>query len=123
MMRILARAFIAGLILAGILAACSSDNRVPLATSQPDVVGCPLARASGTLVTDAESGTAIVVGTERRPVIWPYGFSARKAASVVEVLDAEGDVVARTGESVGLSGGLITGDTRWTTCGPPVERH
>jgi hypothetical protein len=73
-------------------------------------------------VADLGSGTAIVVGAERTPVIWPFGYTARDASGTVEVVDDHGAVVARTGESVRLGGGGVTGDGRWSTCGPPLER-
>ena len=126
-----ARAGLAAL-LALAVAACSgsaaprslSPDAIALATSRAGLfnTGCPAARLDGTLVADPETGTAVDSRVGRKPVIWPFGFTARAAAGMVEVLDPAGKVVARTGERVGLSGGEITSDGRWSTCGPPLER-
>jgi hypothetical protein len=115
---------IAAVILAA-LGACSSPDAVTLATSRAGafVSGCPAARIDGVLLIDEGAGTAIVAGEDLYGVIWPSGFSGHRSAGVIEVLDEDGHVVARTGESVALSGGMITGDRRWSTCGPPLERH
>lgn len=120
---------VAALAIATILTGCSAaptqQGALALATSKAGMfdMGCPAARLDGTLVADAGSGTAVLVGDELKPVIWPFGFTARDDAGVIEVVDASGNVVARTGEVVALSGGEITSDGRWSTCGPPFERH
>jgi hypothetical protein len=101
------------------------DADAPLATSSPGrfLNGCPAARLDGLLVADARSGTAVEVGIERKPIIWPFGYSGHRTSSgVVEVRDLIGVVVARTGEDVALGGGEITNDGRWSTCGPPLDR-
>jgi hypothetical protein len=84
---------------------------------------CPAARLEGLLVADAGSGTAVELGPERKPIIWPFGYTGHKtAAGVVEVRDVTGAVVARTGEHVALSGGEVSNDGRWSTCGSPLDR-
>ena len=42
-------------------------------------------------------------GTNYSPV-WPYGYSYKRGAGGVEVVDASGEVVARVGERVGVGG-------------------
>jgi hypothetical protein len=116
-----------GLIVAAVLAvlsACSSLDSMTLATSRAGMFtnGCPAARIDGVLLVDGGAGTAIVSGGERYGVVWPYGFSGHRSGDVVEVLDGSGRVVARTGETVALGGGIL-GEGRWFTCGPPLERH
>ena len=97
----------------------------PLATSSPGafVRGCPAALLEGLLVADAGSGTAVEVGLEKMPVVWPFGYTGHRTTDGgVEVRDVIGAVIARTGEHVSLSGGMITADGRWSTCGPPLAR-
>ena len=51
-------------------------------------------------------------------IIWPPGFTPRTSGEVIEVLNAEGQVVARTGAQVSFGGGQIdkdTGDCRGPT--------
>lgn len=51
-------------------------------------------------------------------IIWPPGFTPRARGEVIEVLNAEGQVVARTGAQVSFGGGGIdkdTGDCRGPT--------
>ena len=68
--------------------------------------------ADGTLLADAEFGTAFT--WTRSPgshaiVVWPVGFTARQAGSEVAVVAPTGEVVATTGRSYRLPGGAITG--------------
>lgn len=102
-----------------------ASGQVRLATSARGAfdVGCPMALIEGELIADADAGTAIHGASGTPQVIWPFGFVVREADARVEVLDAGGSVVATTGETVKLGGGMITADHRWSTCGPPLERH
>jgi hypothetical protein len=54
---------------------------------------------TGVLVVDPENGTSF----NGRPVIWPTGYTARRAGIEVEVLDARGNVKATTGRSYYIS--------------------
>ena len=116
------------LVLAAVAACVGAriiDADTALATSSPGkfLTSCPAARLDGLLVADSGSGTAVEVGSERKPIIWPFGYTAhRTSAGVVEVRDLIGVVVARTGENVALGGGEVTNDGRWSTCGPPFDR-
>jgi hypothetical protein len=72
-------------------------------------------RVTGLLISDAEHGTAIkvervedtwgrnlpAVGTVA-PVMWPTGYTGRRAGSELEVLNEAGDVVATTGKRYDL---------------------
>jgi len=63
----------------------------------------------GLLVVDEKYGTAIdspQAGVAPMPVMWPLGFTGRRAGSEVEVLDPTGDVVATTGRNYRLDGGF-----------------
>ena len=94
--------------------------------------GCYLNFAVGRLLVDPVAGTAIEqisphgggIGIESAhvtPVMWPTGFTGRRSGSEVEVLDRQGQVVARTGSNWRLQGGY-EGDY-WLTCAmiPPME--
>ena len=99
----LTRRRLAGLAaLALTLAACGSP--VALRT---DADVCHTSGIDGDLVPDAEAGTAIIDTQygHRYPVAWPRGYSARSSLFGVEVVNAQGEVVARTGTQVSLMGG------------------
>ena len=72
----------------------------------------------GTLVPNAETGTAIVEdpasGGRTVPVRWPAGFSARRVDGVIEVLNQDGTVIARTGGHYRFEGGY--GEGGWRGC-------
>ena len=55
--------------------------------------------ATAPLVVDLQHGTSFA----GRPVMWPIGFTARRAGAEVEVLDAEGNVRATTGRIYHIS--------------------
>ena len=68
-------------------------ERVPLLTSGTppwQVVGCADSVVEGLLVAD--------------PMIWPWGFTARRVGSEVQVLDPLGRVKATTGTTYVVSG-------------------
>ena len=83
--------------------------RVPLLTNPvpPSSVGealsCTLNMTSGPFVADPESGTRI----NGQVVEWPWGFTARRVGSEVQVLGWFGNVVATTGRTY-----LLYGDPR-----------
>lgn len=75
------------------------------------------ARTIGTLVSDDQWGLALLGpdGTVRK-VLWPYGFSARQAATGRVLLDASGEVVLAEGNLVELGGGEIDAGRAWIAC-------
>lgn len=91
-------------------------ERVQLVTGVPTVeqgnsgqTGCFLWHVDGRLIFDPSFGTGILsdtVGTV--PVAWRPGFTARRAGAEVEVLDANGNVVAITGQRFSIEGGFVT---------------
>jgi acyl dehydratase len=101
------------LVLAAALAVVSYGTPTPIKTgslypdASPGMVGCYTSGASGELVEDPAAGTAIVDGFshQRAPVTWPTTWSARRTLLGVEVIDERGQIVARTGTYVNLSGG------------------
>lgn len=68
-----------------------------------------LAELSGVLRGDS-SGCIYVDGRQGQGqlVVWPKGFSAQLKGDQVEVLDAEGVVVAKTGSAINAGGGSIS---------------
>ena len=93
--------------------------------------GCFLAEGGGLLVFDPSYGTAIIGegGTVdgRTIVAWRPGYTARANGSEFDVLDAQGRVVATTGQRYLLHGGYVdAGDVGrsdlevvWWTCEDP----
>jgi len=80
------------LLVAAVLAT-GCGERVELLTAD---LACYLggeAPRTAELVADAEQGTTFT----GLPVVWPTGFTGRRAGSEVEVLDAGGNVRATTG--------------------------
>jgi len=84
------------------------------------MVGCYTNFALGELVDDPASGTAIVENDRRTPVMWPAGYTGRRSVWDVEVADASGHVVARTGTRVQIEGGYTGG--AFLACGYVLSR-
>jgi hypothetical protein len=53
-------------------------------------------------------------------VIWPYGYTWRRYALGIEVLDHNDRVVARTGQIITLRGGSIPAEALSNICSSPV---
>ena len=106
-------------------------GQVPLLTGEGygGQGGCYLNFFVDTLVVDPTNGTAIIekytVGGQPRsrvlPIMWPTGYTARRSGSEVEVLNASGRVMARTGGRYRIQGGYE--GAVWRTCAmmPPME--
>jgi hypothetical protein len=103
-------------VLTAAVAGCGAGEPVALLTGgQP---GCYVANTTGMLIVDAQAGTAIVsedMGQTTAAVRWPPGFTGRTSGDQVEVLDATGRVVARTGQRYELLGGYNE-DGTWDAC-------
>ena len=84
------------------------------------MVGCYTNFALGQLELDSAHGTAIVANGRRTPVMWPDGYTGRQSVWDVEVADASGHVVARTGMRVQIEGGY-TG-AAFFACGYVLSR-
>lgn len=93
---------------------------VPVPTSPPNPNGlCHQALLGGVLVRDPETGFAVQQDESRTAIRWPNGYVAREGPDGLELLDADGRVVAREGDAVRLGGGG-DGDTFWTCSSPEV---
>ena len=77
------------------------------------------ALAGGTIVDDPRWGVALAQddGT-RLQVVWPAGYVARRTDGMLELVDADGDAVARAGDRVTVAGGMALGEA-WWACGAP----
>ena len=89
---------------------------VQLKTAPARVDACDLALTSGRLVTSAQSGLALVNSTGHvTEVLWPFGYSARRGVSGVELVDDGGKAVAKEGDFIQVTGGLGANDV-WAAC-------
>ncbi len=88
-----------------------NDELVAIPTSEP-LVGpggtpppCPAALLVGTLVAHETWGIAVesAADSQVQMVWWPHGWSARRDGERVELLDEDGQVVAREGDQVEIA--------------------
>ena len=85
-------------ILGVVLAGCGS---VQLRTASAPVSACEDALASGRLVANAQSGLALQASDGSIvPLLWPYGYAARRGVTGIELLDNGGAVLAREGDFI-----------------------
>lgn len=119
-----------GLLLAGVIAACSTagpaqPSPAPSATPAPFTIraaaqapqACMDALLGGKLTKNQLSGLGVTSADgATTPVEWPFRYSARNNAGVVELLDETGKVVAREGDAITLGGGF--GNLVWHACAP-----
>ena len=110
------------LVLAAIgVAGCGTTAPTPavqfiqLLTAPGPPFPCPASLINGELVVDSAAGTAILSDGERFRVRWPPGYVGRLLGDQIEVLDANGIVVAVTGRRMELGGGASAPGI-WLTC-------
>ena len=84
--------------------ASTGDTICPLARLVPVTVG----HLDGRLVFRTALGDEL-------PLVWPHGYSARLVDGVGELLDANGSIVARDGDTLSGIGG---GGDPFTICSP-----
>lgn len=100
---------------------------VPIPTSEPLVEPggtpppCPASLLVGTLVAHDTWGIAVETDTDSEVQMawWPHGWSARRDGDGLELLDEDGQVVAREGDQVEIGGGERP-DGSWWACGGDV---
>jgi hypothetical protein len=80
---------------------------------------CPAASVTGQLVADPTWGLALRGTSGTRGVVWGYGYSARRDAGKVVLLDPSGNTIAKEGDSVRL-GGNVGADGAAHPCDPLV---
>jgi len=81
------------------------------------IVGCYLSPIHGELALDATGGMTFDAPDGTWPVVWPFGYTARRAGAQVAVRNALGEVVARTGEPVELWVGPPRDRGEYVVCG------
>jgi hypothetical protein len=97
------------------LAACGSD-----ATGTP--VGCPTNLIEGVLEPLGMPGSiGIMDGTRHLVIVWTNGYRSAVVDAGVAVLSPSGEVVARAGDTVEVTGGEVR-PGEWLACGPPRPR-
>jgi hypothetical protein len=107
----------------GLLAVAVAGCEVSLRTASPAGPNdaCALALIGGVLVPNQASGlglrdaTGIVHG-----VVWPRGYSARREWSGITLLDRNGVVVAREGDSIQMTGGWGVEDLAYPCSDPKL---
>jgi hypothetical protein len=79
---------------------------VHLRTAPAAVNVCDDALGSGRLVANAQTGLAFSDATgATMPILWPFGYSARREGSGIALLDETGKVLAHEGDFVQAGGG------------------
>lgn len=73
------------------------------------------ATIEGTLDDNASWLITGSMATDGRHVVWPNGYAARQTSAGLELLNADGAVVARVGDRVRVAGSEGT-DGRWFAC-------
>ena len=73
--------------------------------TQPPLTVCAAARVVGVLIADHTYGLGLVNGPYAMGVIWPNGYTARRGDDgIVELIDGQGHLVAREGDTIEASG-------------------
>jgi hypothetical protein len=94
---------------------------VSLRTAAAAVDACDLGLGGGTLVASAQSGLALGSGTGRvTEVMWPFGYTARRGTSGIELIGQKGEVLAREGDFVQVGGGM-SNDGVFQVCDGSVQ--
>lgn len=84
----------------------AAGSPITIATGSGGGAGSKLALLEGVLGGSASAGNAclwIAVGSLKRPVVWPHGWSAR--LDPLRLVDDHGHVVAAVGDRLSLGGG------------------
>lgn len=80
---------------------------ITLLTESRPSRACDDSLLTGRLIPDSDSGLAVQASTgEITKVMWPFGYSARYVDDRIELLDADGSVVATEGDTMQMGGGL-----------------
>lgn len=106
------RSWVCSLVLIGAVSACTttiSPSPLPLLTQASPATICMFGRFGGTLAVDPVSGLGLVDSGRVIHVRWPFGYAARADGGSVLLIDAKGQVLARTGDQVAIGGGYVDG--------------
>lgn len=78
---------------------------------------CRLALGGGELARHPDSGLGVKNGFgDLRPIVWPFGYTARQDGDGAVLVDRAGDIVAWEGDLVQFGGGLNV-DGVFAACG------
>jgi hypothetical protein len=112
------------LLTAWIVASCAApaDGPVTIATERSAIRVCPAARIGGRLVGDTEWGLALENAGNRSGAIWPHGYSARRIAGIVHLVDAQGNDIAHEGDLIHAGGSSDDDGTARVCFGITVEQ-
>ena len=105
-------------ILAGVLV---GGCTVSLRTRTEPAGACPLMAIGGVLRTDFNWGLGVEGGGKLFGVVWPYGYTARRDADGVALVDRDGRRIAKEGDSI-MMAGTIGSDGVLHPCDPPDLR-
>lgn len=101
---------------AGLVAMLFAGCSVTIRTEERPAEACHAHPLRGTLVADEEHGVGLLIEGTVWEVVWPPGYSARRALGGVVLLGA--DVVAHEGDEIVSAGtGLASGDGLAHPCG------
>jgi len=84
------------------VAGCTASLR----TAPPAADGCDQALIRGQLLPSAQSGLALRAGDGGVvEVLWPFGYTARRGVSGIELVGRKGEALAREGHVIEAAGG------------------
>jgi hypothetical protein len=113
---------VALIVLSAALAGCAVSLRTAPAPAPGATDECLLARISGVLAEDADSGLGLLGTTGAvRGVVWPFGFSARRELSGIVLFDRAGRIVGHEGDNIQMTGGYGNGDVAYPCYEPHLE--
>lgn len=109
-------------VLAVALAGCTVSLRTAPGPPPGPIVECNLALIGGVLVQEAESGLGLRGRDGNvRGVVWPFGYSAGREFLSVVLIDRAGQIVAREGDRVEMTGGYGNGDIAYPCADPHLQ--
>lgn len=109
-------------VLAVALAGCTVSLRTAPDPPPGPIVECNLALISGVLIQEAASGLGLRDGAGNvRGVVWPFGYSAGREFLHVVLIDRAGQIVAREGDRVEMTGGYGNGDIAYPCSDPHLK--
>ena len=107
------------------IAVIAVPTQEPRPAFEPEPQACPMALLEGRLVRHPEFGVGVQGDPDFPPAIavWPHGWTARDVDGIRELLDADGNIVAREGDFVSAGGGSYPPRDWFRTCGPIEVRR
>ena len=112
-----------GILLAILVAATvTACNTIALHTADAPTADCDVALLSGILTNNRPNGLALRSNAgEGVLVLWPFGYSSRGFVGSMEVVDRNGQVIAREGDFVQMGGGT-NADGAFVACAGTIRK-